>query len=94
MLLTTQNLRTYSSVGNYQTSSIAIMANNKQKNFHIKKEIWAIGIAAGVISFVSIVVAASVLAHEFSSGHEKPVSTYRNDDNSYAKHDFSKFDNN
>ena len=93
MLLTIPRMNVYSVVGNYQKSSTAITANNyylnvatKEKTFYL--EAVTIGITTTyfiytVLTRMAILAAAGVM----------PVLTPNSIEGSYAKDDFSQFDN-
>ena len=101
MLLTIPNIRVYSAIGSYQTSSPAITANNKK---HPNTEGMMIGLdaiafAIGIICVASAVgfLVAGLGIEEFvhisvsvgGKATERPDLVIKN----YHKYDFSQFDN-
>ena len=100
MFLTIPNMRMYSFVGNYETSSPAIKANNIY-DLHTNKEIRPnfpiaqAGIMIGVL-FLSMAVATAV-AISLAVGDRRGVimdpTLESNHFNHYEKYDFSQFDN-
>ena len=97
MLLTTLNMRAYSIVGNYKTSSLAIEANKKNNERDVKERSYITfqALAAGLF-------AAAVVCVGFSLGIAKVVKNSQEErsllalkyvDSYYIKYDFSQFDN-
>ena len=95
MLLVIPNMNVYSSIGNYETSSSAIIANNDQE--HPKKindrpffpAFALVGIIIGAVVAGSVgAVVGTELASEFGSSQPSYVV-----DENYVKYDFSQFDN-
>ena len=103
MLLAIPNMRVYSAIGGYQSSSTAIMANNFYKHSCLTKNIrpyvslvavlgFAFAIAGSVILGAGVGSIGTVVAMKAAG-----IGTFslgsKNLDAHYAKHDFSQFDN-
>ena len=98
MLITIPNLHVCSSIGSYQTSSPAIMANKHFQSDHLPHEFsLSLGMAAALVAVAAVVVAiisSGVLAASVvvtSNKAQPPQLNYF--DKAYAKYDFSGFDN-
>ena len=97
MLITIPNLHVCSSIGSYQTSSPAIMANKYFQFDHLPHEFsLSLGMAAvlltvGAVLVASIVSGALLGATVASNNARLPQLNYF--DEAYAKYDFSGFDN-
>ena len=99
LLLAIPNTRIHSFVGSYQTSSIALTANDRYKKSLLEeKNISAlvVGLELGLgaiiaVSFVAL-VAIGVVAESSDSIFSESVP-YKIIDGNYKKYDFSKFDN-
>ena len=102
MLLVIPNMQIYSSIGNYQTYSMAITANNYLKHSYsgkkkIPKSLTCVFVNLSLFGiFVSLAIAFSVA---YSSRYPQSVNRdiyggrFLEFVNFYEKHDFSKFDN-
>ena len=103
MLIAIPNLRVYSFVGNYKTSSSAITANNYYRKYSTRVEkpsvlvtgMGSLAIVASAISVAFILsgtIAVAVANAIMDDGIQPNDSIIKNDQN-YAKYDFSQFDN-
>ena len=101
MIAVIPNLHVYSSMGNYQLSSQAIIANNDYKKCSkpIEKPSVLIG-GFGTGPIVSIAVAASLFAVAIAStvvfaavASIEYNSAFIKNDRNYSKYNFSQFDN-
>ena len=106
MLLAIPNMRVYSAIGGYQSSSTAIMANNFYKHSCLTKNIRPVSLAASIVFAFAIagsVAGAALLGAGVGSigtvvaMKAAGIGTFslgsKNLDAHYAKHDFSQFDN-
>ena len=108
MLLTITNLNVYSFIGNYTTSSSAIMTMNEREFSHsIKKPnavffasvaAFAFSIGLSASSVLSVVVigfpaVAAAAAALFRPNDQLIEKMSLFNDNDYSKYDFSEFDN-
>ena len=96
MLLAAPNMRVYSFVGSYKTSSLAIMGNTKYKRTYIKDRLFfeaalSIGAALGVVC-VGLIIGGLVYAVVTEDIGKSSLLPNRIDKN-YMKYDFSQFDN-
>ena len=96
LLLTIPNISVYSAIGDYQTSSMAITANNKHTKHKTGDHFSLTGLAVlGVMVGVLAIVSGAGLAYGFTSNH--PLITRpgidQEFDKRYVKYDFSQFDN-
>ena len=100
MLLTIPNIRVYSAIGSYETSSIAIAANHNNSRQHSQKRNdkrcvseFMLGMAGFSICLIAGVVGIAILSHQ-TKYNEFKTSMFRNYfDGNYEKYDFSQFDN-
>ena len=97
MFLTIPNMRVYSFVGNYKTSSPAIKANNIC-DLHTNKEMLLnFPVAQAVIMvgsiFIAIAVAIAVTEDMDNRGLIMDPTLESNHFNHYKKYNFSQFDN-
>ena len=95
MLLSAPNLYVYSSVGNYQTSSSAITANNYYPKLTHGVEKPSFPGLIDMVAFGGIIIGVMGVAVIASSRFTsiQPTFLYIVIDDNYAKHDFSEFDN-
>ena len=107
MLLTITNLNVYSFIGNYTTSSSAIMTMNEREFSHSIEEPNAVlfisygayalsfGLsAANVLSVVFLGLAGAVAAAALFRPNDQLIEKMSLfNDNDYSKYDFSEFDN-
>ena len=97
MLITIPNMRMYSLVGLYQTSSQAITSNNSNGNkrhFGVEKKNWTVvGLPImGIMVIIGVAGVAGVVAAAVTF-YGKSSLTCNNIDPNYIKYDFSQFDN-
>ena len=101
MLVVIPNMRVYSIVGNYQTSSPAITANNEYAKDSYKKvdppiwfEVAFIGVMAGLFVALSVagVIATFTAQDDQENGGIAPSNTDQMLDEQYDKHNFAQFD--
>ena len=96
MLLTIPNMRVYSLVGLYQTSSQAITSNNSNGNkrhFGVENKNWTVvGISIMGVLIVGVACVAGAVAAALIV-HGDPPFICKNIDPNYIKYDFSQFDN-
>ena len=95
MLLTIPRMNVYSVVGNYQKSSTAITANNYYLNVATKEKtfyLYAVAIGISTVYAIHVVLSFLELAVLMAAG-VMPVLTPNSIEGSYAKDDFSQFDN-
>ena len=101
MLVVIPNMRVYSIVGNYQTSSPAITANNEYAKDSYKKgdppiwfEVTFIGVMVGFLIALSVasVIATFTAQDDQENGGIAPSNTNQMFDEQYDKHNFAQFD--
>ena len=103
MLLTIPNLPVYSSIGSYQTVSMAITANNNHPiSYNKDKPIFLLNVVAGVVGLAAAVIGFAVIAASpvaapvlLAAGLSYPKENLLLNSTSkkYDKYDFSMFDN-
>ena len=92
MLLTMSNIGIYSSFGSYQTDSSAIEANNYYLNATTERTFYLQAVLSGITTLYALYV-ASVFLTKVALAVATPVLTTNSIEESYAKYDFSQFDN-
>ena len=100
LLLAIPNTRIHSFIGSYQTSSIALTANDGyEKSLLEEKNISALGLGLGLglgaiiaVGFVALVV-IGVISESTDSIFPESIPSKIVDQMGYKKYDFSKFDN-
>ena len=94
MLLTIPNLKVYSSVGNYNTSSMALNANSNYKHSlsTSEKAVWPaiLAVAAGI--GLAVIGGVGFVDGWNSIGSQMTLASI-DFENKYANNEFSKFDN-
>ena len=95
MIIVIPNLHVYSSIGNYQISSQAIIANNDYKKCSkpIEKPSVLIGGMGVGVSVGTIMVLATALALANVAASTSLNSVFLKNNQNYATYDFSQFDN-
>ena len=98
MLLIIPNMRVYSFVGRYETSSQAITANsyyNSLLDSHEKTVCcWPGAVGFGVFAVLAItVIVAGIAIKAIEDDHGGKALLYNSFDENYTKYDFSDFDN-
>ena len=104
MALTIPNLRRYSIIGNYHTSSIALKANAHYKIHPLSEEkpilllelmagpVMAAAVVASIIEFVAVTATFLAVAAAATAGFDIQKKFYLKC-NHHVKNDFSLFDN-
>lgn len=92
MLLTIPNLQVYSAVGSYNTSTLALSANQDYPISSGAKGKGAIPAILGVLAGVGLFVVGSVGFYDGWSSHHSDKTLAINFEENYDSNDFSKFD--
>ena len=98
MLLVIPNMRGYSSIGSYQSSSPAILANSIYDR-HTEKKTFLAAVASVVITCIAIsaagAYAVAVSLHDIEDREYvlPPILASKTFNEDYMKYDFAQFDN-